>query len=90
MGSNGPGHMTKMAATSVYGKNLFKQPLGQLNSNFIWKPLRMGSNGPGHMTKMAATSIYGKNPLSENKNANDLGTWYVTLGMWGLPSLFKK
>ena len=42
------------------------KPLGQLNSNYIWRLLRMRevcSNGPGHMTKMAATPIYGKNPL---------------------------
>ena len=42
------------------------KPLGQLNSNFIWRLLRgtkVCSNGPGHMTKMAAMPIYGKNPL---------------------------
>ena len=44
------------------------KPLGQLNSNFIWRLLRTWkrkfvSYGPGHMTKMAATPIYGKNPL---------------------------
>ena len=47
------------------------------------------SNGPGHLTKMAATSIYGKNPLKnlllQKQKADDLGTWYVALGMWGLP-----
>ena len=49
------------------------------------------SNGPGHMSKLAATPIYGKNPLksSPEPKADDLGTWYVALGMWGLPSLFK-
>ena len=51
------------------------------------------SNGPGHMTKMAAMPIYGKknfkNLLLQNQKANDLGTWYVAFGMWGLPSLFK-
>ena len=49
------------------------------------------SNGPGHMTKMAATPIYGKNPLKnllQIQKADDLRTWYVSLGMWGLPSLF--
>ena len=39
----------------------------------------------GHMTKMAATPIL----LLKNQKTNDLGTWYVALGMWGLPSLFK-
>ena len=27
--------------------------------------------------------------LAHNQKADDLGTWYVALGMWGLPSLFK-
>ena len=39
----------------------------------------------GHMTKMAATPIYGKKPfknlLLQNKKADDLGTWYVALGL---------
>ena len=47
------------------------------------------SNSPGHITKMAAMPIYGKNLLLQNQRADDLGTWYVALGMWGLPSLFK-
>ena len=40
---------------------------------------------------MAATPINGKNPLKniQNQKAADLGTWYVALGMWGLPSLYK-
>ena len=29
------------------------KPLGQLNSNFIWRLPRMPEDGPGHMTKMA-------------------------------------
>ena len=44
------------------------------------------------MTKMAATPIYGKKTfkdLLQNQKADDLETWYVALGMWGLPSLFK-
>ena len=36
------------------------------------------------MTKMGVTPKYGKNPL-QNQKAYDLGTWYVALGMWGLP-----
>ena len=43
------------------------------------------------MTKMAATPIYGKKPfknlLLQNQKADDLGTWYVAFGLWGLPSL---
>ena len=48
------------------------KPLSQLNSNFIWRLLRMleqkfvQKNGPGHMTKMAAEPIYGKNPLKSS------------------------
>ena len=36
----------------------------------------------GHLTKMAAMPIYGKNPL-KIFFADDLGTWYVALEMWG-------
>ena len=47
----------------------------------------------GHLTKMAATTICGKknlkNLLLKNQNADDLGTWYVQLGMWALPNLHK-
>ena len=52
----------------------------------------------GHMTKMAAMPIYGKNnansfvetrATNQNRKVDDLGTWYVALGMCGLPSLFK-
>ena len=51
------------------------------------------SKGPGHMSKMAATPISGKKPfknlLLQNQKSDDLGTWYVAFGLWGLPSLFK-
>ena len=30
-----------------------------------------------------------KNRFLQNQKADDLGTWYVALGLWGLPSLFK-
>ena len=30
-----------------------------------------------------------KNVLLQNQKADELGTWYVALGLWGLPSLFK-
>ena len=30
-----------------------------------------------------------KNLLLQNQKADDLGTWYVASGMWGLPSLFN-
>ena len=45
------------------------------------------SIGPGHMTKMTTTPM--KNLLLQNQKADDLGTWYVALGVLGLPSLFK-
>ena len=54
--------------------------------------MKVCSNGPGHMTKMATMPIYGKNPLKslfQNQKADELGTWYVALGMWSLPSFFK-
>ena len=51
------------------------------------------SNGPGHMTKMAAMAIYGKNlkkkNLLQNQKANDLESWYASLGAWVLISLLK-
>ena len=55
--SNGSGHMTKMAAMPIYGKNLKKssspEPKGRWDGT-----TNVCSNGPGHMTKMAAMSIY--------------------------------
>ena len=53
--------------------------------------MKVCSNGPGHMTKMATMPIFGKNPLSllQNQKAHDLGTWYIAMGLWGLPSVFK-
>ena len=51
--------------------------------------MKVRSNGPGYMTKMVTTPIYGKKPfknLLQNQKADDLRTWYVALGMWGLPS----
>ena len=55
------------------------------------KLAKIYANWFGHMTKMADMPIYGKKPfknvLLQNQKADDLGTWYVTFGMWGLPSL---
>ena len=56
------------------------------------KLAKMYANYFGHMTKMADMTIYGKpfeNLLLQNQKADDIGTWYVTFGMWGLPNLFK-
>ena len=44
------------------------------------------------MTKMAATPLHSKNPLkssSPEPKADDLGTWYIALGLYGLPFLFN-
>ena len=40
---------------------------------------------------MAALPIYGKKKCKnlQSRKVGDLGTWYVTLGIQGLPSLFK-
>ena len=50
------------------------------------------SNGPGHMTKMVAPLYMVKTLykiLLQNQKADDLGSGYIALGMWGLSSLFK-
>ena len=47
------------------------------------------SNGPGLMAKMATMPIYGKNFVLQNRRRDYLETWYVALGDWVLPSLFK-
>ena len=44
-------------------------------------------NGFGHMTKMLPRPYMVrtfKSLLLQDQKANDLGTWYVALGMWGL------
>ena len=50
------------------------------------------SNDPGRLTKMASMPIYGKN-LKKNllwhQNADDLETWYASLGAQVLPNLLK-
>ena len=65
----------------------------RLTLTYLTSRSKVCSNGPGHMTKMAATPIYGikpfKNLLLQNQKADDLGTWYVAFGLWGLPCLFK-
>ena len=73
------------------------KPLGQLNSNFILRLLRMGE--PKFVQIVLVTWPRWppcpymvkpfKNLLLQNQKTDDLGTWYVTFGMWGLPSLFK-
>ena len=67
-----------------------QKPLAHLNSNFKWRFL-LNAKYFGHMTKMAATPIYGKNILNRlrNQKINDLGTWYVAFGVWGLPNMLK-
>ena len=73
------------------------KPLGQSNSNFIWRLLRTRERKFVQMVLVTwlrwpprpymVKSF--KNLLLQNQKADDLGTWYVALGMWGLPSLFK-
>ena len=43
------------------------------------------------MGRKESNQIYGnfKNLLLQNQKVDDLGTWYVALGMWGLKSMFK-
>ena len=56
------------------------------------KLAKMYANCFGHITKMVEMPIYGKNPLNlllQNQKGDVLGTWYVSSGMEGLPSLVK-
>ena len=46
------------------------------------------SNGPGHMIKVAAV-VKTKKLLLWNQKADDLETWYASLGARVLPNLFK-
>ena len=73
------------------------KPQGQFNSNFIWRLLRTRERKFVQMVMVTwprwpprpymVKTLY--NLLLQNQKAIDLGTWYVALGMWGLPSLFK-
>ena len=47
------------------------------------------ANGPGHIAKMATIYIYGKTLKKNVLQICEPWTWYVALGMWGLPCLFK-
>ena len=78
---------------SIYQNIVSSQTIGPIKLKFHMKTpydksAKIYTKYFGHMTKMAATPIYGKN-LLQNQKASDLETWYVVLGMWGLPSLFK-
>ena len=74
------------------------KPLGQLNSNFIWRLLRMRernffkwswSHGQDGRHAHIWLKPF-KNLLLQNQKVDDLGNWHVAFGMWGLPSLFKS
>ena len=70
------------------------KPLGQLNSNFIWRLLRTWG---WKFVQMVLVSwprwppcLYMvRTHLPQNQKADDLGAWYIALGVLGLPSLFK-
>ena len=57
------------------------------------KLAKIYTNCSGHMTKMANTPIYGKNPLKnlflQNQKADDLGSWYIALGMHFYEEIFE-
>ena len=83
---------------SIYKNIVFSQTIGPIELKFhakisYDKSAKLYTKYFGHMTKMATTPIYGKNLLkiffSRDQKASDLETWYVVLGMWCLPSLFK-
>ena len=77
-------------------KTQFSQkPLGQLNSHFIWRLLKL--SGVNQMLMVTSprwrTCPYKVKPfkylLLWNQKANGLGTWYIALRMWALPGLHK-
>ena len=87
-----------IVVTSIYLNIVFSQTIGPIELKFhvktpYDKSAKFFTKYFGHMTKMAATPIYGKKPfknlLLQNQMASDLETWYVALGMYGLPTLFK-
>ena len=73
------------------------KPLGQLNSNFIWRLLRTRERKFVQMVLVTwprwPPCPYMVKPfkslLLQNQKADELGTWYVALGVLGLPRLFK-
>ena len=46
----------------------------------------MNTNGFIHMTKMATLKLF--EIFFSSTRADHIGTWYVAIGMWGLPGLF--
>ena len=73
------------------------KPLGKLNSNFIWRLLRMRERKFVQMVLFT----WGrwpprpymlkpcKNLLLQNQKTDNFGTRYVALGMWNLPNNVK-
>ena len=87
-------YVTHNGVPSIYQNIVFSQTIGPIEFKFHLKTpydklAKINAKCFCHMNKMAATPIYFKNPLLQNQKADDLGTWYVAFGMWGLPSLFK-
>ena len=73
------------------------KPLGKLNSSFIWRLYRTREQSLfkwswSHEQDGRHAHIWlktFKTLLFQNQKADDLGTWYVALEMWGLPSMLK-
>ena len=91
-------NVTRIGVPSIYQNIFFSETIRPIKLKFHMKTpydkfAKIYTNCCGHMTKMADIPIHGRNPfknlLLQNQKADDLGTWYVTFEMWGLPSLFK-
>ena len=75
-----------------YIKTQFPQkPFGQLNSNFIWRLLKLSGVNLNQMLMVTLPRWWPfpnkvKKPfkylLLWNQKVNGLGTWYISLGMW--------
>ena len=81
-----------------YIKTLFSQKIhGQLNSNFIWRLLKLSGVNLNQMLMVTSPRWrpcpYKIKPfkylLLLNQKVNGLRTWYIALGMWALSGLHK-
>ena len=73
--------------------NVFKHLLWNHWANFIWRLLRTREQKFVQMVLVTwprwPPRPFMVKTLLQNQKADDLWTWYVAMGMWGLPSLFK-